>query len=127
MSRFALSDLPPKYALQAQAQMGQLKHAKPLDHRPSPSSKPKQDFPMAAMVAHAREALYPARVSVCITSYRRRLLDPDNLIPKWFLDSCRHSQLIRGDSPEDITLQVTQQKVKKKEDERTEITITPIL
>lgn len=66
----------------------------------------------------------PTRVR--ITSYRRRLLDWDNLAGgcKYFCDCCTYSGLIPGDAPDQITLEVSQVKVKTKQEERTEITIT---
>lgn len=79
-----------------------------------------------SLAASQRETLYAGRVHVRITSYRRRLLDPDNLTAKWFLDACRYARLIRDDKPEDITYQVGQEKVARKEDERTEIIIEPL-
>lgn len=70
---------------------------------------------------------HPHRIAVCITSFRRRLLDPDNLIggAKYFVDGLRYAGLIPGDNPEQITLEVSQVKVKTKHEERTEIEITP--
>lgn len=79
----------------------------------------------APLGAHEGETFYSGRVSVRVTSYRRRLLDPDNLCAKWFLDACRYSRLIRDDRPEDITFSVSQEKVTQPEDERTEILIEP--
>lgn len=67
-----------------------------------------------------------ARYVVRITSYRVRFCDPDNLTPKWFIDSLRYAGAIPDDRPQDIELHVSQEKVKSKTDERTEITITPI-
>lgn len=72
------------------------------------------------------ETLYSGRVSVRIVSHRRRLLDPDNLCAKWFLDACRYSRLISDDRPEDITYQVSQIKVRTKAEEHTEVILTPI-
>lgn len=65
----------------------------------------------------------PRRVR--IASYRRRLLDFDNLAGgcKYFCDCCTYSGLIPGDSPEQITLEVSQHKVKTKAEERTEIEV----
>lgn len=65
-----------------------------------------------------------ASISVRIVSFRKRLIDPDNLCPKYFIDCLRYSQLIPDDRAQDINLQVQQQKVKSKAEERTEITIT---
>lgn len=67
-----------------------------------------------------REDCYSGRIQVCITSYRKRLCDVDNLTPKWFLDSCRYAGLIPDDRPQDIDFTVKQVKSK---DERTEIEI----
>lgn len=62
---------------------------------------------------------------VRITSYRRRLLDPDNLAGgvKYFLDCCKYCGLISDDAPDEITLEVRQEQVKSKTAERTEIEI----
>ena len=66
---------------------------------------------------------HPNRVTVRIKSCRRQLLDPDNCIPKYFIDGIVYAGLLHGDSPDKITLEVSQQKVGMKDDERTEITI----
>lgn len=65
------------------------------------------------------------RIVVCIVSFRCRLLDADNLVggTKYFTDGLRYAGLISGDSPDKITLSVRQEKVRLKEEERTEITI----
>jgi Holliday junction resolvase RusA-like endonuclease len=81
------------------------------------------DEPLAAQKGKAADA---GRVSVRITSYRRRLTDPDNLIGKYFLDCCRYAGFLRDDSANDIGYEITQSKVKAAEDERTEIEITLI-
>lgn len=67
---------------------------------------------------------YSRRFTVRIRSFRCKLLDPDNLIggAKHFVDGLRYAGLIPDDSPDKITLEVTQEKVAKNE-ERTEIEI----
>ena len=70
-----------------------------------------------------RKEINPALVHVRIVSFRRSFCDPDNLCPKYFIDCLRYAGIIRDDRPQDITLEVRQQKVSK-EQERTEITIT---
>ncbi len=103
-------------------------HAIPAPNYGAPSGAQPQPPVLDAPVEPPQgEAFYAGRVHVRITSYRRRLLDPDNLTAKWFLDACRYSRLIRDDKPEDITYEVGQEKVARKEDERTEIVIEPIL
>lgn len=42
------------------------------------------------------------------------------------MDCCKYAQLIRDDRPQDITLEVRQEKVSNPEDERTELAIIPI-
>lgn len=73
-----------------------------------------------------RETLYTGRVSVRIISHRRRLCDPDGLVGKWFLDAARYARLIREDDAASITYEISQVKVKTKEEEGTEIIITPL-
>lgn len=72
-----------------------------------------------------REKGDSVRSKVSIVSYRRRLLDVDNLFGgvKYFVDSLRYAGLIRNDDPESISLIVSQVKVKTKQEERTEIEI----
>lgn len=67
-----------------------------------------------------------SRVSVGITLFRVRLLDPDNKYSacKDLIDGLRYAALLRDDKEEDITLEVTQERVKHFADERTVVTIT---
>lgn len=70
----------------------------------------------------AREESHSKRFRIRVTSFRSRLIDPDNLCPKYFIDCCRYAGLIPNDTSEDIVLEVAQQ---KSSSERTEITIEP--
>lgn len=63
------------------------------------------------------------RFRVLVTSYRRRLTDQDNLAPKFFIDCLRYAGVIPDDSPQAIDYSITQVKVRKKEEERTEIEV----
>jgi hypothetical protein len=62
---------------------------------------------------------------VTITSYRRRLIDIDNLCggSKFLIDALRYAKLIPDDSPEHITLEVRQEKVAQKSQEGTLVEI----
>lgn len=95
-------------------------------HCKAPGAKSEQFVPSERMVTPQRKTLYTGCVSVRITSYRRRLCDPDNLVGKWFLDAARYSCLIADDRPEDISYIIAQKKVATKEEERTEILIIPL-
>lgn len=80
------------------------------------------------MAKEAGERIDPVRVQLSIVSFRRRLIDPDNLCPKYFIDCLRYAGIIPNDREEDITLQVSQVKVKTKAEERTELEIeTPTM
>lgn len=91
---------------------------------PSPQPEPAVcNEPVAEKAGKGKDA---GRVVLRVVSFRRRLLDPDNLCPKYFVDCVRYSGLIADDREQDIRLEVSQQKVSRKEDERTEITIEPL-
>lgn len=99
--------------------------------RLSSGAQPEQticDEPVAEKEGKENHSMCLSRCAVRITSYRRRLLDPDNLAGgcKYFLDCCKYSQLINDDRPQDIILEVRQEKVASKSLERTEIVIEPI-
>jgi len=63
-------------------------------------------------------------LDVVVTSFRRRLLDEDNLAVKWHVDALRYAGILYQDSPDRVSIKANQIKVKSKEEERTEITIT---
>ena len=88
------------------------------------SAKPQPIIRNEPMATPAREAGYANRIHVHVVSFRRRLCDPDNLCPKYFVDCLRYAAYIPDDRPQDITLQVEQIKVKTRAEERTEIDIT---
>ena len=95
--------------------------------RSAPSSAEPEPIVRNESVGTApREACYSMRVRVCVTSFRVRLLDPDNLCPKYFVDCLRYSNCIRDDRSQDIALEIRQEKVASKSDERTEIELTPL-
>src|SRR5678815_1708112 len=60
---------------------------------------------------------------VVVTSYRRRLLDEDNLCEKYHVDCCRYAGLLPSDDPSQTQIQVRQQKVGSKEREYVRIEI----
>ena len=61
------------------------------------------------------------RVLVRFTTRRKRLLDEDNICPKFACDLCRYAGVIFDDAPERTKIEVHQTKCKKGEPE--EITI----
>lgn len=69
------------------------------------------------------EGSHPERVLVRVVSVRKRLLDEDNLCPKYVIDCCRYAGLIPDDAPEKVRIQVGQRKPEKGEEEHTMIEI----
>lgn len=72
------------------------------------------------------EESYPTRFAISIVSFRTRLCDPDNLVGKYFVDALRYEELVPDDTAEIVDYHISQRKVKTKQEERTEITITPL-
>lgn len=108
-----------------QAQFNEYQARRNQAGRSPPSSQPEQVVQHDTLAEKPGEGINPARVHVRITSFRRRLIDPDNLCPKYFIDSLRYAGIIPNDREEDIILEVSQVKVKTKAEERTELTIEP--
>lgn len=65
-----------------------------------------------------------SRIHLRVVSVRKRLCDPDNLSPKWLIDCLRFIDAIPGDESDKITLETTQKKAAKGEEEHTIIEIT---
>lgn len=86
---------------------------------------PKLEFAPShdSLETHPSQEGSTGKLHIRFISHRQRLCDPDNLSVKWLLDCLRYCGAIAGDEPEKITLEVTQQKVKLKSDEFTEILI----
>lgn len=89
----------------------------------SVAEPPILDEPMAAEAGEAGDTI---RVRVSVVSYRRWLLDADNLCPKYFIDCLRYAKIIPDDAPKYIILETRQHQVSKKEHERTEIEVSPL-
>lgn len=63
---------------------------------------------------------------VRVTSFRRRLLDEDNLCEKYHVDCARYSGLLPSDAAGKAKIETSQEKVGSNELERVEIVITQI-
>ena len=63
------------------------------------------------------------RFLVVVTSYRRKLLDEDNLCEKFHVDCCRYAGLLPSDSAKTTRIETRQVIVRDDEDLRTEIEI----
>jgi len=95
-----------------------------LHHNPRPLPELERDSSPGTLATNEEQESGAGRVHLRIVSIRKRLLDPDNLSVKWLIDCLRYSQIIRGDEPDKITLQVEQRKCGKGEAEATQIWLT---
>jgi hypothetical protein len=50
---------------------------------------------------------------ILVRSLRRKLIDPDNLCPKYFIDCLRYAGLIPDDTAQDIEISIRQEQVPK--------------
>ena len=89
------------------------------------SSKSEQDFGRTLDSKNGGTKEGAVRPVVRITSYRCRLLDPDNLAGgcKPLIDSLRYAGFIHGDSPQEIVFIPEQVKVANRKEERTTVDI----
>lgn len=87
----------------------------------SSHSQPEPPVPTKLLGPGQGTAQGAARIVVRLTSFRVRLLDPDNLCPKALVDGLRYAGIIPDDRPQDIELAIAQQKVAHRREERTEI------
>lgn len=60
-----------------------------------------------------------AQFWVRIESIRKRLLDPDNLCPKYHIDCLRYAGVLPDDTAETVRIETVQRKPKKGEEEGT--------
>jgi hypothetical protein len=93
-------------------------------HGKASSPEPQCSAVTEPLAAAETQKVHPGLILVRITSYRQRLLDIDNLMPKWHLDCCRYGNLIPDDNPKAIEFSCSQIKVARKTDQRTEVEIT---
>lgn len=86
------------------------------------SQRAVRNEPLATTQGEAKGA---SRVHVRVTSFRSRLIDPDNIAAKYLVDCCRYAGLIVDDTAAQIEYSCCQIKCKK-EEEKTVITIEQI-
>lgn len=92
-------------------------------HAEAPDPVVERDLRPRSLAARKAKGINPGRFLIRVTSFRRRLLDEDNLCEKYVVDCCRYAQLLPGDAPGTTRIETRQEKVRSKEHERTEIEI----
>ncbi len=93
-------------------------------HCETPAPLLERDPRSRPLAARKAQGPAPTRFLVRVTSFRRRLLDEDNLCAKFMVDCARYAGILQGDDPAQAKISVGQIKVARKEDERTEIEIS---
>jgi hypothetical protein len=116
MPRLSLDDLPERYRAQVLNQIA----------GGGPAPQLERASRHGALGSRKGEKADTGKFLVRVTSFRRRLLDEDNLAEKYHVDCCRYAGLLPSDAPQKAKIEVAQQKVGMKEDEYTLVEITPI-
>lgn len=93
----------------------------------TPDPKPEQIVRHEPLAKVKRAPENTPRFFIRIESRRLRLLDPDNLCPKYFIDAAKYAKLIPDDTAADIRFTINQVKVKKKDHECTVIEIREVI
>ncbi len=101
-----------------------LKYAHTEDRCRPPDPLLERHLPNEPLAADQTKAANSTRYSVRVTSYRRRLLDEDNLAEKFHVDALRYAGILPSDAPERCEIITTQAKVRTKAEEKTVIEIT---
>jgi hypothetical protein len=101
-----------------------LKYAHIEDRCRPPDPLLERHLPNEPLAADQAKDPNPARYSVRVTSYRRRLLDEDNLAEKFHIDALRYAGILPSDAPERCEIITKQEKVRTKAEEKTVIEIT---
>lgn len=89
----------------------------------TPRSIPQQTAGHESMATKAGKGSPPRRLLVRITSVRRRLLDSDNLIGKYYVDCLRYCGILLNDTEAEIDFRISQKKARTKDEERTIIEV----
>lgn len=114
----------PGADVKMKTELSRLRHEN-HSHRQLQNPKPQPPEVEALAISDEGKGSGSKRPIVRVTSFRCRLLDRSNLWGGWKgLEDCLvASGLIAGDSEEDADIQVTQERVKHRFEERTEIAI----
>jgi hypothetical protein len=92
----------------------------------APAAKSKSPVRGRSLEQVSRAKANPPRVLIRVTSFRRRLIDPDNAVEKYFVDFLRHCGALYDDTPDLIEIQFAQVKVETaEEDGITKLEIIP--
>ena len=92
---------------------------------PKQSTKPESAIRHESVGEEEAQGGDVQRSVVRITSRRIRLLDSDNLCPKYHIDALRYAGIIEDDTTAHIEVICRQEKVKTRKEEKTIIEVNP--
>jgi len=89
-----------------------------VPNRKSGSSNPKSKRPVRnePLAKTGGKKENTGRIHIRLTARRKRLIDPDNLVFKYFIDCLRYAGAIPDDRAEDVTIETKQEKTRQKEE-----------
>jgi hypothetical protein len=80
------------------------------------NSQPKRTVQHEPLAKNAGKEKNTGRIHIRFTVYRKRLIDPDNIIAKYIIDCLRYAGAIPDDRAKDITLEIKQEKTREEEE-----------
>ena len=82
----------------------------------SRNPKPKRPVRDESLAKGGSKKENTGRIHIRLTARRKRLIDPDNLVFKYFIDCLRYAGAIPDDRAEDVTIETKQEKTRQKEE-----------
>ena len=82
----------------------------------SGNPKPKRIIRNESLAKAGGKKENTGRIHIRLTARRKRLIDPDNLVFKYFIDCLRYAGAIPDDRAEDVTIETKQEKTRQKEE-----------
>ena len=92
----------------------------------SRNPKPKRAIRNEPLAKTGRKKENTGRIHIRLTARRKRLIDPDNLVFKYFIDCLRYAGAIPDDRAEDVTIETKQEKTRQKEETIIELFREPV-
>ena len=115
--------IPAGFVRQADGSYSKAKIVTHENHNQSKSAIVERAAVDESLAQNKNQTRHSRKLAVIVTSFRRRLLDEDNLAGKYHIDALRYAGIIPNDSPDKVTISMRQQKVATEAEERTEIEI----
>ena len=82
----------------------------------SSNAKPKRAVRNEPLAKGGGKKEDTGRIHIRLTARRKRLIDPDNLVFKYFIDCLRYAGAIPDDRAEDVTIETRQEKTREEEE-----------